>query len=258
MEMCTSAFRAFFRHFSCHDHFTTLITVVRRDSVSPPELTGNTPVTDIFQPVQICLSEACRNKFQFSWFQSIDCSLCHFIHAYKPLWFDHRLYGCAATVMCADTVAVRNNLNEKSLCLKVCYHCLTCLVAVHACIFTAKRIDGCIVIHDIDFFKVVALAYLEVIRVMCRCDLNASCSEFLVNIFICDNRDLTVSQRQFQHLADQVFVSFILRVYCNCSISKKCFRTGSCNLYKSSLFSHDRVIDVPEKSVLILMLYFCI
>ena len=66
VEMCASTFRAFFRHFSCNDNFTALITVVSRDSVSPPELTGNAPITDIFQPVQICLTKACRNKFQFT------------------------------------------------------------------------------------------------------------------------------------------------------------------------------------------------
>ena len=93
---------------------------------------------------------------------------------------------------------------------------------------------------------------------MCRCDLYASCSKFFVNILIRDNRDLTVSQRQFQHLADQIFVSLIIRIYCNCSISKQCFRTGGCDLYKSAFLSYDRIIDVPEKSVLILMLYLCI
>ena len=106
--------------------------------------------------------------------------------------------------------------------------------------------------------QIVAFAYFEVVRVMCRCDLNAACSEFFVNVLICDNRDLTVSQRQFQHLADQILVSLILRVYCYCGITEQCFRTCSCDLYESSFFTYDRVVDVPEKSVLVLMLNFCI
>ena len=144
--MCASAFRAFLRHFSCHYHLTALITVISRDSVSPPELTGNTPVTDILQPVKICLVKTCRNKLKVSVVQSLDGSFCHFAHFYKPLWLDHRLYGCTAAVMGTNTVVMRNNLYKKSLLFQVFYHGLTCLVAVHACVFSAKAVDGCIII----------------------------------------------------------------------------------------------------------------
>ena len=48
--------------------------------------------------------------------------------------------------MRTNTVAVRNNLYKKSLLLQVLYHGLTCLVAVHTCIFSAKAVDGSIII----------------------------------------------------------------------------------------------------------------
>ena len=258
MQMCASAFRAFLRHFFCNYNFTALIAVISRDSVSPPELTGNTPVTDIFKPVQISLAKAWRNKFQFARFQRIHSCLCHLVHTYKPLRFDHRFYSCTTTVMCTDAVIMWNYFHKKTQCIQICNHGFTCLITVHTCVFTAERIDSSIIIHDVDFFKIVAFAYFEVIRVMCRCDLNAARSEFFIYIFVSDHRDLTVSKRQFQHLADQIFISLIFRVYCNCSISEKCLRTGSCDLYETSFFSCDRIIDVPEKSILILMLNFCV
>ena len=48
--------------------------------------------------------------------------------------------------MGTNTVAVRNNLYKKSLLLQVLYHGLTCLVTVHTCIFSAKAVDGGIII----------------------------------------------------------------------------------------------------------------
>ena len=160
--------------------------------------------------------------------------------------------------MCTNAVVVWNNFDQKSLCIEVCHHCLTCFVAVHSCVFAAKGIDGSVIVQDVDLFEIVAFTYFEVVRVVCRCDLNATCSEFFVNVLICDNRDLTVRQRQFQHLADQILVSLILRVYCHCGITEQCFRTCGCDFYESSFFAYDRIVDVPEKSVLVLMLNFCI
>ena len=99
--------------------------------------------------------------------------------------------------MCSYVVAVWNYLYEKSQCVKVCHHLLSCLVAVHACILASELIYGCIIVQYIYLLKIVTLSNLEVVRVMCRCDLYTSCSKLLVNIWICDNRDLSVSQYPF-------------------------------------------------------------
>ena len=61
-KVCASAFRADLRHFFCNDHFAALVTVICRDTMSPPELSGNTPVTDVLQPVQIDLVKTIRYK----------------------------------------------------------------------------------------------------------------------------------------------------------------------------------------------------
>ena len=104
----------------------------------------------------------------------------------------------------------------------------------------------------------MTFSYLKILRVMSRCDLYASGTKFFINILIGNNRDLSVCERKLQHFANNVFVTVIIRVYCNCSISKKCFRTCGCDFNESSFFSFYRIIDMPEKSVLFLMLYLCI
>ena len=60
--MCASAFRAFLRCAVSNYYFTTLVAVISRNSVSPPDLAGNTPVTDILKPVQVDLIETFRNE----------------------------------------------------------------------------------------------------------------------------------------------------------------------------------------------------
>ena len=72
-EMRTAAFRAFLRCVTVNDKLAALITVICRNPVSPPDLTGDTPVLDILQPVQIDLVKTVRNEFQFSGLQRVDC-----------------------------------------------------------------------------------------------------------------------------------------------------------------------------------------
>ena len=208
--------------------------------------------------MKISLVKTGRNEFQISVIQCFDRSFCHLIHLYKPLWFDHWFYGCTTTVMRSNAVIVRNYFYQKSKCIQICYHCLTCFITVHTGVFSAKFIDSCIIIQDVDFFQIVTASNLEVIRVMSRCNLYTSCSEFFVYIFIGDHRNLSVCERKLQHLADEIPVALIFRIYGNSSITQQGFRTCSCNLYETSLFPYDRVIDVPEESILILMLNLCI
>ena len=155
--------------------------------------------------------------------------------------------------MCSYVVAVWNYLYEKSQCVKVCHHLLSCLVAIHACILASELIYGCIIVQYIYLLKIVTLSNLEVVRVMCRCDLYTSCSKLLVNIWICDNRDLSVCKWQLQHLSYYICVSLIVRIYCNGCISEKCLRSCGCYLHKSSRLSNYRIVDMPEESVLLLM-----
>ena len=50
----------------------------------------------------------------------------------------------------------------------------------------------------------MTLCYFEVVGVMCRCDLNSTCTEFLFNIFIRNNGDRFIKDGQDKVLADEV------------------------------------------------------
>ena len=81
-------------------------------------------------------------------------------------------------------------------------------------------------IKEIDYLKIVSLSDFPVVGVMCRCDFYHTCSEFFVYIRICDNRDFFTCERQFEHFADQSLVTLVIRVYCDCRITKEGFRSG--------------------------------
>ena len=99
---------------------------------------------------------------------------------------------------------------------------------------------------------------LKVVRVMSRCNLNNTCTEFHINIFIGYNRDFSVDKRKHYLLANDVLVSVIVRVYGNCSITKHCLRTCSCKFNISSRLPNDFVFHVPKMARLVLMNNFSV
>ena len=208
--------------------------------------------------MQVRLAETLRYELQVTFFQCLDRRFCHLFHLNEPLRLDHRLYRRLAAVVCADVVLMRYDFYEKSEVFQVFYHGLSCLITIHTCIFSAKLVDRRIIVHDVDLRQIVTLSYLKVVRVMCRCNLHAARSELLIYVCIRNNRNFTVGERQLQHFSDQMLISLIIRVDCHRGIAKQRLRTCRCDLHKFPFFSNDRIIDVPEESVLIHMLYLSI
>src|SRR5699024_3528422 len=124
-EMGVSAFRADCRSAaSLYDQLPALVTGISRDPMSPPQLSGDTPVTDIFQPVEIRFFKTLRNKVCFSALYRLDRRFSHIRHLYEPLGFYHRLDRRLTAVMGSYVVNMILYFYEKSLCLKIRNHCL--------------------------------------------------------------------------------------------------------------------------------------
>ena len=223
--------------------------------MSPPDLSGYAPVTDILKPVQVNLIKTLWYKLKLTILDRLNGWFCKLFHLYEPLLFDHWLYRCMTSVVSSYIMRMWNNFYKISLLFQILYHSFSCFVAIHACIFsTILLIDRSIIIHDVKFWQIVTFSNFKVVRVMCRCDLNSTCSELFVYVVICNNRNLTVCQWQLTHLSNDIFISLIIRVNCNCSISQKSLRTCCCNL-KETVCSYDWVLNVPEESVLLFMFY---
>ena len=105
-KMCAAALRTNSRLGARYHGFAAGIAVISRNSVSPPQLSGNTPVFDVVRPVEVGLFHAFRNQTDFLLLNCFYCGLDQLVHLYKPLLFDHRLDGRAAAVMGAYIMAV--------------------------------------------------------------------------------------------------------------------------------------------------------
>lgn len=63
-----------------------------------------------------------------------------------------------------------------------------------------------------------------IIRVMCRCDLDGSCSEISFHKIISNNYHLSIWDEWVNQLFSyKLFVAFVFRIYGNGNIAKHCF-----------------------------------
>ena len=257
MEVVSAALRAGLRHVVCHHQFTALIAVVRRNPVSPPQLTGNAPVVNIVQPIQINFLKSCRNVLQLSGSCRLDGRFCQIFHLYEPLIRQHRLNGVVAAV----TFTHRNDhifrLNQITGLFQLLYPRLPALITVHAFVFAGQLVHGGIFIHAAQDFKIVTGTHLEVVRVVCRRNLHRTGSLLRIRILICNHRNLPVQNRQVYVLAHQVLISLIAWMNRNGNIAEHGFRTR-CGHDNSFSAIHSRVAEIPILSVFVLVLYLCI
>ena len=256
-EVMSTALRTGLRCFESNHHLTTVLTVVGRNTMSPPELTGDTPVLDVLEPVQIGLAVVLRNELELAGLDRLNRRLRHLIHTYEPLRLDHRLDGGTAAIMGTDVMLRRNDLYEKSEIREILYHGLPRLIAVHAIILRTRTVDGRIIVQDIDFGQIVTLADLEIVRIMGRCDLYSTGSEGHIGMLITDDRNLPIGQRKLHHLTDHVLITRVLRIDGNGGITEQRLRTGGCDLDLTGTI-RERIEDMPEVTLLLLVVYLCI
>ena len=222
--------------------------------MTPPELSGDTPVSDVFHPVEVVLRESLRYESDRTVPYCFDSRLCELFHLNEPLERYTGLDRRAASVACTDVVGIILDLRKETALFKILYDSFSCFVSVHACILRIIICDLSIFSKNSDYLKSVTLADFKVVRVMCRCDLNGTCTEFDINIIICDNRDLTANKRQDEHLADNILITLVLRVNSNSGIAKECLRSCCCKIDISGTVL-ERISQVPEMTGLIRIIY---
>ena len=109
-------------------------------------------------------------------------------------------------------------------------------------------IQARVFIQHINQRQAVPLADLVIVEVVRRRDLDATGSEFLVDVVIRDDRDGAAGQRQFQFETDQVRVTLVARIDRDRGIAQQCFRTRGGDHHVTFAVGA-RITDVPELSV---------
>jgi len=79
------AFRTGLRSIDGDNHLTTILTIICRDTMSPPQLAGDAPIADIFHPVQVDFREVLGNNLNLPVFYNFNSRFGQRLHFYKPL-----------------------------------------------------------------------------------------------------------------------------------------------------------------------------
>ena len=226
-------------------HFAAVLAVKCRDAVTPPQLTGDTPVVYVFHPAQVGLGETVGHELGLALGNNVHRRLCERRHLDEPLCRGHRLNGRAAAVAGADIVLVVFDLDEIAALFEILDNRLAALVAVHALVLAAVCVDGRVLVEHENLLEVVALTHLEVVRVVARRNLDAAGAEFHINVLVTENRDFAVHNRQNAGLADEVLVALIVRIDGNAGIAHEGLRTGGRNNEVARAVC-ERIADVPQ------------
>ena len=254
-DMFASAFRAGLQIGTGRNDFTTIVAVPHRNTMSPPELAGNTPVMNIFQPLDIGRRKTFRNKFCFPRLHCFHSGTGKRFHFDKPLFRSKRFNNRMAARAVTDGMFFFFAFYKKPHIRKIFDDLFPALVAVHAIISARLFVHRAVFIHDDDGFQMVAFTHGKVIWIMGRCNLYTACTIFHIYIFISDDRNLSVSSRQLHPLPDQMRISFIFRINSDGRITGNRFRTGRRDAHSTFLISK-RIIEIPQMAHIIFMLYF--
>ena len=248
-----AALRADADVFLGNDHLAAVGAVIRGYAVSPPELAGDAPVVDVVHPVDVYLREALGHELNLAAFDRFDGGLCERSHLHEPLAGGDGLDRRLAAVAFADVVDVVLDLDEAALLLKVRDDLLAGGVSVESEVAAAVLVDAGVLVHYEDLFKPVALADLEVVRVVAGRDLHAAGAELHIDVFVRDDRDLPADERKHGGLADDILIAFVRGVDGNRGIAEHRLRTRRCDDERLRR-ALDGVSDVPEVAGLLLIL----
>ena len=254
MDMCAAAFRADSQIGAAGAHFATVIAVPYRNAVAPPNLTGDTPVTDIIHPAGIGFGEAFRYKLSTAVFNAVHSSLNQRLHLNEPLGGNLGFNSMTAALAVAYSMGMLFNLNQIAVSLQVGNNRLTAFLTGHAFVFACFFSHNAVQADNNDARQVVADTHLIVVRIMGRSNFYSTGTKLGINIAVGDNRNNSVGSRQTQGFANQVAITRVLRINCYCSITGQSFRTGGSNHQAAAFFFNYRVVDVPEMARVILML----
>ena len=235
--------------------------------MSPPQLTTDAPVLDIFQPVVVGAVPIVRNQTNRATIHGIQSrfnnrSFAFFGQVHKPLTGEHGLNHCACALGFWLHEFVWCGFHQQTCGIQIGNDLFARNEPIHALIRCGcMGIDGGIEVQNGQHFEVMAFAHRVVVEVMRRGDFERACAELRVGVVIGDDGNCTVAQRQFDHFTDEVLIAYIIRMHTNRHITEQGFRARGGNrdtrpLLAVAVFIGDGlrtidkwVVDVPHTAI---------
>src|SRR5208282_5370788 len=133
-----SLFLCFF--LSARDMGITLIVIPRRNLVSPPDLTRDAPILNVFEPLVVGRGPVLGVEPDKTIGDGSESALGEAIHFDKPLVGQHRLDDDAGATRARYTQLVRFFRDQQTLCLQVSNHALARFKTIKAAIGLGNEI----------------------------------------------------------------------------------------------------------------------
>ena len=203
------------------------LDVVGRNAMTPPQLSADAPVLNVLQPVLISVLVFCRIEFNLVVHHWRQGDVGKVFHLEEPLQRKSRLNGCIwIALRISHLVDIFLNTFHQACGLEVFYNLLAAVEAVHADI-ERRGFGYCAVgIEDVDGFQIVSLTQHVVVGVMCRSNLQTTCTKFNLHISVFNDPDLSAHKRYNDTLAFQPLVLWVFRVDTHRSIAHDSLGTG--------------------------------
>ena len=235
-------------------HFATVIAVPNGDTVTPPNLAGNTPVANIIHPAGVGLGEALGHELGATIVNAIHSSLNQGLHFYEPLSRNKGLYNAAAALAVTNSMGMVFDFNKIAASFQISHNVLAAFLASLTFIFACFRSHFAIHANNNYAGQVMANAHLIVVGVVGRSDFYSAGTKFQINIAISDDGNNTTIGGQSQMLAYQMTIAGVSRVYSYSGIARDGLRTSGSNGQIGALFLHYGITEVPQMARIILVL----
>ena len=239
-----------------HDRFLRAgrgVAVPHGDTMAPPDLPRNVPVANALQPVHVHGFPAVGQNAQLAATQHVECLVGEGAHTHKPLVGEARLDHGVTAVAMPHGVGMRLDLHERSRRLEHRHD----RGAGHGAIQPRQRgghTAGGVVhvahnafgIDDDRHRQVVALADLEVVRVVRRGDLHGPRAERGIGVRIGNDRNAHAVDRQYHILPDHREIALVLGVHGHRDIAEHRFRARGGHGDRLRGVVGERVLQVVE------------
>ena len=173
----------------------TIVTVKYRNTMTPPKLPGNVPITKVIHPREIGLRPALGMEGDVSFANRLCSRFFKLINGNKPLLGEPWLKRCSAAIAVHDGVLKVFDVVEKAMLFKPRHNGIACLITIKARELTVTGNDHRVLIKDVDFLKTMRLAHCKVIGIVRRSDFHKARAISGVHVPVGEDRDLTIHDR---------------------------------------------------------------
>ena len=209
------------------------LEIVSRDAVAPPQLTRDTPVLDVLQPVAIGVLVFLGIELNVVVHHRRQGDVSEVLHLQEPLCRELRLDRHIGTLGEAHLVVIVLDLLHQSGIGQIDGNLLAHVHTVLTDIESGSLRDGTVIVEDVDGLQMMLQSEHVVIDVVSRGDFQTAGTKLYVDISVLNHRNDTVDQWHDDVLALEPCVFHVLGVDAHGRVAHD--GLGTCS-------SHDSVV----------------